>query len=64
MTDYDSDLLIVGGGPGGLATALHSRSLGLSVIVAEPRERKYHPQSVVDAQFSMPFGAAVAAISL
>lgn len=34
---YDADLLIVGGGPGGLATALHARSLGLSVIVAEPR---------------------------
>jgi 2-methylcitrate dehydratase PrpD len=31
-------------------------------IIAEPREQKYHPQSVVDAQFSMPFGAAVAAI--
>lgn len=38
MSDYDSDLLIVGGGPGGLATALHARRLGLSVIVAEPRE--------------------------
>ncbi|OBH08291.1 MULTISPECIES: NAD(P)/FAD-dependent oxidoreductase [unclassified Mycobacterium] len=35
---YDTDLLIVGGGPGGLATALHARRLGLSVIVAEPRE--------------------------
>jgi 2-methylcitrate dehydratase PrpD len=31
-------------------------------IVAEPREQKYNPQSVVDAQFSMPFGAAVAAV--
>jgi flavin-dependent dehydrogenase len=38
VTDYDADLLIVGGGPGGLATALHARRLGLSVIVAEPRE--------------------------
>jgi flavin-dependent dehydrogenase len=38
MSDYDADLLIVGGGPGGLATALHARRLGLSVIVAEPRE--------------------------
>jgi 2-methylcitrate dehydratase PrpD len=28
-------------------------------IVCEPHERKYHPRSVVDAQFSMPFGAAV-----
>lgn len=36
MTDYDADLLIVGGGPGGLATALHARRHGLSVIVAEP----------------------------
>ncbi len=37
MATYDADLLIVGGGPGGLATALHARRLGLSVIVAEPR---------------------------
>ncbi|ORA82119.1 NAD(P)/FAD-dependent oxidoreductase [Mycobacterium malmoense] len=38
MTSYDTDLLIVGGGPGGLATALHARRHGLSVIVVEPRE--------------------------
>jgi len=31
-------------------------------IIAEPREQKYNPQSVVDAQFSMPFGAAVASL--
>ncbi len=37
MPDYDADLLIVGGGPGGLAAALHARSQGLSVVVAEPR---------------------------
>ena len=29
-------------------------------LIAEPIEKKYHPRSVVDAQFSMPFGAAVA----
>jgi len=29
-------------------------------IVCEPRERKLHPQSVVDAQFSLPYGVAVA----
>lgn len=33
MTSYDTDLLVVGGGPGGLATALHARARGLSVIV-------------------------------
>jgi len=38
MSNYDADLLVVGGGPGGLATALHARRHGLSVIVAEPRE--------------------------
>ena len=37
MSNYDADLLIVGGGPGGLAAALHARRHGLSVIVAEPR---------------------------
>jgi 2-methylcitrate dehydratase PrpD len=31
-------------------------------IVSEPTEKKYHPESVVDAQFSMPFGAAVAVL--
>lgn len=29
-------------------------------IVAEPKELKYNPRTLVDAQFSMPFGAAVA----
>ncbi|MFH0812864.1 MAG: MmgE/PrpD family protein [Pseudomonadota bacterium] len=29
-------------------------------IIVEPKELKYAPRSVVDAQFSMPFGAAVA----
>jgi 2-methylcitrate dehydratase PrpD len=31
-------------------------------LVAEPRGQKYNPQSIVEAQFSMPFGAAVAAM--
>ncbi len=34
-------------------------SAGLS-LVAEPAEQKKNPQNVVDAQFSTPFGAAVA----
>jgi 2-methylcitrate dehydratase PrpD len=29
-------------------------------LVCEPQERKYSPSNTVDAQFSMPFGAAVA----
>ena len=29
-------------------------------LVCEPQERKYDPSNVVDAQFSMPFGAAIA----
>ncbi|MEM3112729.1 MAG: MmgE/PrpD family protein [Candidatus Anstonellales archaeon] len=29
-------------------------------LIAEPSEKKYAPQSIVDAQFSMPFGAAIA----
>ena len=32
-------------------------------IVAEPQEQKSNPKSVVDAQFSMPFGAAVAILN-
>lgn len=31
-------------------------------LVVEPREMKLDPKSIVDAQFSMPFGAAVAII--
>jgi 2-methylcitrate dehydratase PrpD len=31
-------------------------------IIAEPRNQKYNPECVVDAQFSMPFGAAVAVL--
>ncbi len=31
-------------------------------LVAEPPAKKYNPESVVDEQFSMPFGVAVAAI--
>jgi flavin-dependent dehydrogenase len=55
MTTYDSDLLIVGGGPGGLATALHARRLGLSVIVAEPRE---NPIDKACGEGLMPGGLA------
>ena len=31
-------------------------------LVAEPKDRKFTPESIVDAQFSMPFGAAVAVL--
>ncbi len=31
-------------------------------LVVEPLEQKYDPRSVVEAQFSMPYGAAVAVI--
>jgi flavin-dependent dehydrogenase len=55
MPTYDTDLLIAGGGPGGLATALHARSLGLSVIVAEPRE---HPIDKACGEGLMPGGVA------
>lgn len=37
MTLFDTDVLIAGAGPGGLAAALYARRQGLSVIVAEPR---------------------------
>ena len=35
---FDADVLVAGGGPAGLATALHALQNGLSVIVAEPRQ--------------------------
>ena len=34
---------------------------GIALVVT-PEEKKYNPAGIVDAQFSMPFGAAVAAI--
>ena len=34
---YDVDLLVAGGGPAGLATALHASRAGLSALVCEPR---------------------------
>lgn len=34
---FDADLLIVGGGPGGLAAALNARARGLSAIIVDPR---------------------------
>lgn len=55
MTSYDTDLLVVGGGPGGLATALHARARGLSVIVAEPRE---NPIDKACGEGLMPGGLA------
>jgi flavin-dependent dehydrogenase len=52
---YDTDLLIAGGGPGGLAAALHARRHGLSVIVAEPRD---HPIDKACGEGLMPGGLA------
>jgi flavin-dependent dehydrogenase len=52
---YDADLLIAGGGPGGLATALHARRQGLSVIVAEPRD---NPIDKACGEGLMPGGLA------
>lgn len=52
---YDADLLIVGGGPAGLATALHARRQGLSVIVAEPRD---NPIDKACGEGLMPGGLA------
>jgi flavin-dependent dehydrogenase len=55
MSTYDTDLLIAGGGPGGLAAALHARRQGLSVIVAEPRA---NPIDKACGEGLMPGGVA------
>jgi flavin-dependent dehydrogenase len=36
-TSFDSDVIVAGGGPVGLATAIESRLAGLEVVVVEPR---------------------------
>ena len=52
---YDADLLIVGGGPAGLASAINARQQGLSVIVAEPRN---YPIDKACGEGLMPGGLA------
>lgn len=37
MTGPDADLLVAGGGPAGLATAIEAAMAGMSVVVVEPR---------------------------
>lgn len=37
MTRFDTDLLVVGGGPAGLAAAICARRAGMDVLVCEPR---------------------------
>ncbi|MEZ0363288.1 NAD(P)/FAD-dependent oxidoreductase [Mycobacterium sp. pUA109] len=62
MTTYDADLLVAGGGPGGLAAALYARRQGLSVIVAEPRT---DPIDKACGEGLMPGGvAALAALGV
>lgn len=46
--------------PGSVASVVIGLPSVAVDIVAEPRETKIHPRSVVDAQFSLPFAAAVA----
>jgi flavin-dependent dehydrogenase len=59
---HDADLLIAGGGPAGLAAALHARQNGLSVIVAEPRPA---PIDKACGEGLMPGGlAALAALGV
>jgi flavin-dependent dehydrogenase len=55
MTSYDADLLIAGGGPAGLASAINARQQGLSVIVAEPRD---YPIDKACGEGLMPGGLA------
>jgi flavin-dependent dehydrogenase len=55
MTSYDADLLIAGGGPAGLASAINARQHGLSVIVAEPRD---YPIDKACGEGLMPGGLA------
>ena len=55
---FDADLLIAGGGPAGLATALHALQSGLSVVIAEPRP---NPIDKACGEGLMPGGLAALA---
>ena len=58
MTGFDADILVVGGGPGGLAPRYTHARQGLSVIVAEPRDS---PIDKACGEGLMPGGLAVLA---
>jgi flavin-dependent dehydrogenase len=58
LTSSMVDLLVAGGGPIGLATALYAERAGLSVVVAEPRQQ---PVDKACGEGLMP--AAVAALA-
>lgn len=55
MTTYDADIVVVGGGPGGVAAALHARAQGFSALVIEPRE---NPIDKACGEGLMPGGLA------
>jgi flavin-dependent dehydrogenase len=55
---FDADLLVAGGGPAGLATALHALQSGLSVVIAEPRP---NPIDKACGEGLMPGGLAALA---
>ncbi len=50
------DVLVAGGGPAGLATAIHAASAGMEVVVVEPRPT---PVDKACGEGLMPTGAAV-----
>jgi flavin-dependent dehydrogenase len=56
VTGFDADVLIVGGGPAGLAAAIHAVQAGLSVVVCEPRTS---PVDKACGEGIMPGGLAV-----
>lgn len=58
MPAYDADVLVVGAGPGRLATAIYARVQGLSVVVVEARDA---PIDKACGEGLMPGGLAVLA---
>ena len=58
MTDYDTQLAVIGAGPGGYAAAFFAADIGMQVTLIDPEER---PGGVCPKEIQMEDGDHLAA---